>query len=443
MYPIGWLLPDVKASGHRGSPAAGLTRRKQRDDTLLQRCKVRWRNSRFWPITQRYRACRFEDEYRRRRDDYQRQLDEQGLVYDEQQTIAAVRRRLADRGYTPAPKPLGQVHTFAAIAERSWHPTLLQTLSELGPVTNCDHEPFGLNISNRRELARRRQRFNKHLLQTLAECHARQPFDWVFVYGGGRSVTPQTIQRIHEEFGIPTVNMCLDDKNCWSGAVIDGVNSNQKDIASAYDLVWTSASVACNWYLAEGGRAIYLPEGCDPTEYFPRTDGYDIGISFMGACYGARPVVVRHLKRHDVPITVYGKDWIGSGRFEGSPADLFSRSQINFGIGGIAFSEQLTNVKGRDFDVPCTGGGMYLTAFNPDLARSFDIGREMVCYRNLEEAVELAHHYLKRPDECRAIAEAGRLRCLAEHTWRHRYLTLLGILGITPAGPAATRGSER
>jgi hypothetical protein len=408
----------------------------------LEPLKTRIRNSPLWPAIQRARAYRFEQVYRRRRDHYQRLLERQGTSYDEQTTIKEVRQRLRSRGYEPKARPVGQIRTLSIISEKSWHPTLLQTLGALGPVHNCD--PLKIGRTDRpADVVARRNALHDHLLDLLAERQKREPFDWLFVYGGGKAVGPETLKAIQEQFGLPTVNMCLDDKNCWSGRVIDGINSNQKDIASAYDLVWTSASVACNWYFAEGGRPIYMPEGCDPTEYYPRTDEYDLGLSFMGACYGARPVVVRHLRRHGVRITVYGRDWRGAGRFEASPADLFSRSQINFGIGGIAFSEQLTNVKGRDFDVPCTGGGMYLTAFNPDLAQAFDVGREIVCYRNLEEAVELAHHYLNRPDECRAIAEAARRRCLAEHTWRHRYLRLLSILGVvdTAPSPAAQTGA--
>lgn len=98
--------------------------------------------------------------------------------------------------------------------------------------------------------------------------------------------------------------------------------------------------------------------------------------------------------------------------------------------GGIADSEEITNVKGRDFDVPCTGGGVYLTTYNPDLAMAFEIGKEILCYRNREEAVEVAMYYLNRSDECRAIAKRARERCLLEHQWSHRFIRLCRILGI-------------
>jgi spore maturation protein CgeB len=141
-------------------------------------------------------------------------------------------------------------------------------------------------------------------------------------------------------------------------------------------------------------------------------------------------VVIRYLRERGVPVTLFGGGWGKMGQFAECPADVFSRSQINFGIGGISFSEIITNVKGRDFDIPCTGGGVYLTTYNPDLAKVFDIGREVLCYRTRDEAVEMAMHYLARPDECREIALRARERCLREHRWSHRFSRLCEILGL-------------
>jgi hypothetical protein len=398
---------------------------------MVRTLKSYIRNSPVYGPFLRYRASRFESVYRRRRDTYHNQLIASGNRYHEADIKQSIRDRIQARGYEPVKRRPGQIRTLAVIGEYSWHPTLIRTLRSLGPVTNCDPGEFGIKPPYADQLHRNRPRLNARILEILSSQPKNEPFDWLFVYGGGFLLTPKTLGIIHSDFGIPSATMWLDDKNSWTGPVIDGVDMNQPDIAAAYDVAWTSATVACEWYLAEGGRPIYLPEGCDPDEYYPRTNNYEHSVSFMGACYGCRPVVIRHLRKHGVPIQVFGSGWRGSSRYAGSPSQLFSESQINFGIGGIAFSESLTNVKGRDFDVPCTGGGVYLTAYNPDLAKSFHVGKEILCYRNLDEAIEMIREYSANPDACRAIAQAGRQRSLAEHTWQHRYLTICEILGIT------------
>jgi len=123
--------------------------------------------------------------------------------------------------------------------------------------------------------------------------------------------------------------------------------------------------------------------------------------------------------------------------------EIFNRSCINLGMGGIGYSERLTNLKARDFEIPGTGGGVYVTSFNPDLAQHFIIGEEILCYRNREEMLELIRYYLARPDEAREIARRGRERCLREHRWLHRYQRVCKILGILAEIEPNTETAEK
>jgi spore maturation protein CgeB len=49
----------------------------------------------------------------------------------------------------------------------------------------------------------------------------------------------------------------------------------------------------------------------------------------------------------------------------------------------------------------------------------------MVCYHEPEQAPELARHYLSHARSRREIAQAGRRRVLACHTWEHRLAEML------------------
>ena len=129
-------------------------------------------------------------------------------------------------------------------------------------------------------------------------------------------------------------------------------------------------------------------------------------------------------------IQTFGEGWNTHVLTANKMVETLCRSQINLGMGGIGYSEWLTNVKGRDFEIPCTGGGMYLTSYNADLALHFDIGREIVCYRTNDEMIELIRYYLNHPEDAAQIARQGRERCLREHRWMHRYIKICRILGI-------------
>jgi len=68
---------------------------------------------------------------------------------------------------------------------------------------------------------------------------------------------------------------------------------------------------------------------------------------------------------------------------------IYARSRINLGFGGIGHSRNLVCLKGRDFEVPMSGA-LYVTQHNPELALVFDIGREIVTYRD-ESELRAAH----------------------------------------------------
>lgn len=369
--------------------------------------------------------------YETRREGYHKSAVERGLKYSEANTISMINERFEKRKYVPKKHSVGNIHTFAIVPQMGWHPHLIPDLKELGPVTLFDYTALGYNWNEFNYDAGRRKSMNALVLPALKEAHKRLEVDWIFVYASGVEILASTITRITEEYGIPTVNMCLDDKQSWIGPRIGEQRSGQIDIANCFDLSWTSASVACEWYLVEGGRPLYLPEGFNVHAYSPTGQNASIPVSFIGGAYGFRPSVVSFLRKHDVPIHVFGPGWGTREVWEQEQVNIINQSIINLGMGGIGYSESLTNVKTRDFEIPGTGGGVYLTSYNSDLARHFDIGREILCYRNREEMLELIRFYLAHPEQARSIAARGRERCLREHRWLHRYQKIVEVLGIS------------
>ncbi|HEX4048554.1 MAG TPA: glycosyltransferase [Elusimicrobiota bacterium] len=382
-----------------------------------------------------YLRRRLHREYAARSDHYARIAEKEGLVYDEAGTTAAVRARLAARGHAPKAKRLGELHTFVFLPDIGWHNSLIPDLKELGPVTRFDYASLGYRwdefVRAGKEGIRQREEMNALVLPALLKAHAQRPVDWVYVYGSGYEIKADTVRAITRETGLPTVNMCLDDKHSWTGRWLGDHSGGQDGIVGAFDLSWTTARVACEWIMAEGGRPLCLPEGFDLASVRPLETAKDIPVSFVGEAYGFRLDVIDFLRRRGVPVETFGRGW---GPFISSDelAKVLRRSRINLGMGGILHSEELVNIKGRDFEIPAAGGGVYLTSFNPDLARYYAIGDEILCYRGREELVELIRYYLKHPGEAEAVAKRGRERCLREHRWLHRFQKVCGILGLLP-----------
>jgi spore maturation protein CgeB len=84
-------------------------------------------------------------------------------------------------------------------------------------------------------------------------------------------------------------------------------------------------------------------------------------------------------------------------------------------------------VNQRVFDVPACGAFL-LTDRQEALDELFEVGREMIAFRDPDEIPELADYYLRHPEARRETAARGRERVLKEHTYRHRIAGVISAM---------------
>jgi hypothetical protein len=380
-----------------------------------------------------FRAALLEEEYRSRRERYAAEATRRGLVYRPEDVALRTAERLRGLSIEPRRAELGQVHTLVFVPIVSWHSQLLPSLGQLGPISHFDYTAHGIDpvalCTGGQAAAQARRRVAQTFEEFAIAAHRRTPLNWIFIYGTGYDMLADSVQRVRSLTGAPVVGMCFDDKQSWEVEWLGEQYAGQWSLAPHFDLAWTSSRVACEWYMVEGGNPIYLPEGCDP-DLFRADTNQDLDLSFIGQAYGFRASFVRGLERGGLRVNAHGQGWPGGSVSFQEMVTLLARSKIILGHGGIGWSASLKNIKGRDFDGPCAGSGAYLTSYHPELADFFRIGEEIVCYSSPDECIELARWLLADDPRRRAIARAGRERCLREHTWLHRFKRILQTLGV-------------
>jgi len=87
----------------------------------------------------------------------------------------------------------------------------------------------------------------------------------------------------------------------------------------------------------------------------------------------------------------------------------------------------LSGLNQRNFD-PGLFGTAVVSDDQPDLGLCFEVGREVLSYRSVEELDAIYDRLLRNPKEARAIGEAGRRRVLGEHTYGHRIEALAKLI---------------
>lgn len=107
--------------------------------------------------------------------------------------------------------------------------------------------------------------------------------------------------------------------------------------------------------------------------------------------------------------------------------DILSRSRITFNrhVGFMLNAACVGNM--RMFEA--TGvGACLVNESGVNMRVLFEEDREIVTYDSPEEAVEKVKYLVDHPDECRAIAEAGRARTLRDHTTAKRCAEIHEVL---------------
>lgn len=252
--------------------------------------------------------------------------------------------------------------------------------------------------------------------------------DLVLLYLRGNLLCDELFDQLRRKFSCPIVGMNLDDKaGFWDYGSAGGGDHYQK-WAPRFDLNLTNSKIAESWYHQAGAACVYLPPAMKRPEGLtePHAADFQHLLSFVGSPKVDRETLVGRLRGAGLPVSVFGKGWQGGGWVE-DPVAIYRSSQINLGLGMA--TPHFSTTKNRDFE--CPGAGVcYLTTYNWELAEWWDIGREILCYRNEEELIEIACWYRNRPDECHKIARAAWRRGHAEHTWELRFRKLFREMGF-------------
>lgn len=326
------------------------------------------------------------------------------------------------------PKAKGDLHILAIYHNYNWEgPSLGSSLAAFGEVRHIDWRDPALAGGMQPDDLGWKAAMNEGLLEKAHAWAEHRPFDAVFTYLSGEQMNPETLERLRS-LGAPMVNLALNDKETFVGKVRNGQAAGARDICRHFDLCWTSTADALEKYIVEGAIPLYLPEGANPVVHRPYDEDKVYDVSFVGQCYGNRPEIIARLREAGVRVEAFGPGWPSGALTMEEMVRTWSRSKINLGFGGVIGHKETFCLKGRDFEVPMSGG-LYLTEHHAELIPFYAVGHEMVTYTDFNDLLEKIRCLLSDPDQAEKIRQAGKMRALREHTWEMRFDRVFRMLG--------------
>jgi len=219
--------------------------------------------------------------------------------------------------------------------------------------------------------------------------------------------------------------------------------------APAYDFYFTIQDGIFFDELARIGveNYSYLPMAADTETHCPlrltddekRNLGSD--LSFMGSGYYNRQKMFSGLL--DFDLKIWGTDWDirsplwkcvqrgGDRILTEETVKIFNAALINVNLHSSAYHEGIHPygdfVNPRTFEIAACEA-FQLVDYRQALERHFDVGKELICYRSLEELRDLARYYLRNPGQRAMVGRCGRERVLREHTYMHRMRQLSAFI---------------
>ena len=200
----------------------------------------------------------------------------------------------------------------------------------------------------------------------------------------------------------------FDDYSRWWISYLDYVLTNDKEAVKKYQEL--------------GATAMHFLVTSNP-EVFKRLEvekRYD--VSFVGSKIADRGSLVDQLMASDIRVQAFGRGWSTGYVSLDEMVNIYNASKINLVFtksSGIGTRPQL---KDKIFDV-CMCGGFLLCEYIPGIEEFYEVDKEIVCFRDIEEATAKIRYYLDHEAERQAIAQAGWERAQRDHdqvTWLFR-----------------------
>ena len=71
-----------------------------------------------------------------------------------------------------------------------------------------------------------------------------------------------------------------------------------------------------------------------------------------------------------------------------------------------------------------------MVEYMEELEEFYDIGEEIICYRDKEEMADKIEYYFAHDSEREKIRRAGHERCVRDHTWHKRFEMAFRHIGL-------------
>lgn len=193
-----------------------------------------------------------------------------------------------------------------------------------------------------------------------------------------------------------------------------------RPIWSLFNVIVTLDKDAYSERIKEGFSNVFFSQwGINPFIYRDLKLERKYDVSFVGQAYGKRFRIIDILRKAGIEVHTFGHGWPNKKRiYQSDLIKIYNQSKIVFNVSYSSHGNLAVNA--RDFEAPACGSLLF-THDIPDIYNYFIPGKEIVTYRNFDDAIEKIKYYLNHDRERKIIAKAGYERISRCHKYEKRF----------------------
>ena len=165
---------------------------------------------------------------------------------------------------------------------------------------------------------------------------------------------------------------------------------------------------------------------------------YEFDVSFIGGFNHARDWFLKTLKKRGIKVEAFGNGWPNGMVSLERMNEIFLKSKINLNLSNskcfdiryvlshplrlahtLKTKKDATQIKARHFEIPYNGG-FQLSDYSSGLEEFYDIGKDVACYKDIDEASTMIEYYLNQNNEREAMKKQAFEKAVNSHTYMHR-----------------------
>ena len=324
-------------------------------------------------------------------------------------------------------KPGDDFHVVYVGHPTNWEPHNIPAEPGLAKtVTTVWLRDLGFGTYTKEGILRHRERVGAAVADAVKAIDKDRPVHLLLTYLSGAQVLADAVAE-WRRLGVMTASFHFDDRLGFRSGRVGGQWRGPAATATAYDLNLTNVRRSLPKYGALGARAMFWPEGANPAVFSPLGIPRTHDVAFLGASYGPRQATIRWLERQGFSVLARGPGWPGGEIPQEEVPAVLNSGRVVLGFSGIGWSMRATCLKGRDFEAPMCGAA-YLPSFNPELQYVYEVGKEVVAWRDRRDLSAKISALLGDVDGLERLRAAGLARARRDHSWTSRIAAIAGIL---------------